>query len=174
VAATHQDLWIFIRLPNPDGSFESTCPVCFETAGRKDEEEDLARDEHTHVCDPDNLAKLAIFLEFGAGVSPKRPPGGSADKEARAKIMLGLPGISPKCADHSGCRQLHERVVRSTEILENLIFLMEQETDDEKLEVYLEFAKRELIKLRISTNNFRVFIGERHRRKMRAQAGIKL
>jgi hypothetical protein len=67
-----------------------------------------------------------------------------------------------KGADHSGCRQLHERVVRSTEVLENLIFLIEQETDDKKLEVYLEFAKRELIKLRTSTNNFRVFIGERH------------
>jgi hypothetical protein len=68
----------------------------------------------------------------------------------------------PNGADHSGCRQLHERVVRSTEILENLIFLIEQETDDEKLEVYLEFAKRELIKIRTSTKNFRVFIGERH------------
>ena len=65
-------------------------------------------------------------------------------------------------ADHSGCRQLHERVVRSTEIFENLIFLIEQETDDKKLEVYLEFAKRELVKLRASTHNFRVFIGERH------------
>jgi hypothetical protein len=51
--------------------------------------------------------------------------------------------------------------VRSTEVLENLIFLIEQETNDEKLEVYLEFAKRELIKLRASTHNFRAFIGER-------------
>jgi hypothetical protein len=64
--------------------------------------------------------------------------------------------------DHSGCRQLHERVVRSTEIFENLIFLIEQETDNEKLKVYLEFAKRELVKLRTSTKKFRVFIGERH------------
>ena len=66
-----------------------------------------------------------------------------------------------KGADHSGCRQLHERAVRSTEVFENLIFLIEQETDDEKLKVYLEFAKRELVKLRASTHNFRVFIGER-------------
>ena len=66
-----------------------------------------------------------------------------------------------KGADHSGCRQLHERVVRSTEVFENLIFLIEQETNDEKLKVYLEFAKRELIKLRASTHNFRAFIGER-------------
>lgn len=64
-------------------------------------------------------------------------------------------------ADHSGCRQLHERVVRSTEVFENLIFLIERETDNEKLAVYLEFAKRELVKLRTSTHNFRVFIGER-------------
>jgi hypothetical protein len=45
--------------------------------------------------------------------------------------------------------------------LENLIFLIEKETDDEKLKEYLEFAKRELIRLRASTHNFRVFIGQR-------------
>ena len=59
--ATQQDLWIFIRRLNPEGSFESICPVCFETVGGQDEEEDLARDEHAHACDPDNLAKLAYF-----------------------------------------------------------------------------------------------------------------
>lgn len=52
-------------------------------------------------------------------------------------------------------------MVRSTEVFENLIFLIERETDNEKLAVYLEFAKRELVKLRTSTHNFRVFIGER-------------
>ena len=59
--ATNQDLWIFIRRVNPQGSFESICPVCFETVGRQDEEEDLARDEQAHTCDPDNLAKLVYF-----------------------------------------------------------------------------------------------------------------
>ena len=60
MAATHQDLWTYIHHLNPDGSFESICPVCFETVGRHDEE-DLARAEDAHTCDPDSLAKLAYF-----------------------------------------------------------------------------------------------------------------
>ena len=59
--ATHQDHWTFAQRLNPDGSFESICPVCFETVGRHEKEEDLLRAEHSHVCDPDGLGKLSYF-----------------------------------------------------------------------------------------------------------------
>ena len=59
--ATHQDHWIFIHRLNPDGSFESICPVCFETVGWQEQKEDLLKAEHTHACDPDSLGKLAYF-----------------------------------------------------------------------------------------------------------------
>jgi hypothetical protein len=61
MAATYHDLWVFIHRMDPDGSFESICPVCFETAGRQDREEDLERAEQGHACDPDGLGKLAYF-----------------------------------------------------------------------------------------------------------------
>jgi len=61
MAATHQDLWVFIHRTDPDGSFESICPVCFETVCLQEREEDLARAEHAHACDPDGLVKLAYF-----------------------------------------------------------------------------------------------------------------
>lgn len=61
MAATHQDLWVFIHRMVPDGSFESICPVCFETVCRQEQEEDLARAEHAHACDPDGLGRLAYF-----------------------------------------------------------------------------------------------------------------
>ena len=59
--ATHQDHWIFIHHLNPDGSFESVSPVCFETVGRQEHEEDLMRAEHVHECDPDSLGNIAYF-----------------------------------------------------------------------------------------------------------------
>jgi hypothetical protein len=62
MAATHQDLWVFIHRKESDGSVESICPVCFETVGRQEREEDLARAEHGHACDPDGLRKLAYFF----------------------------------------------------------------------------------------------------------------
>jgi hypothetical protein len=58
---TRQDQWIFTHRLNPDGSFESICPVCFETIGRQEREEDLLDTEHAHLCDPDALGKLAYF-----------------------------------------------------------------------------------------------------------------
>ena len=61
MAATHQDLWVFIHRMESDGSVESICPVCFETVGRHERGEDLARAEHAHACDPDGLGKLAYF-----------------------------------------------------------------------------------------------------------------
>lgn len=59
--ATHRDHWTFTHRLNPNGSFESICPVCFETVGRRENEEDLLRAEHAHVCDPDSLGKRGYF-----------------------------------------------------------------------------------------------------------------
>ena len=59
MAATHQDLWLYIHRMDTDGSVESICPVCFESVGQHEREEDLAWAEHAHVCDPDALDKLA-------------------------------------------------------------------------------------------------------------------
>jgi hypothetical protein len=39
--------------------------VCFETVGRHEREEDLARAENAHACDPDGLGKLAYFWNPG-------------------------------------------------------------------------------------------------------------
>jgi hypothetical protein len=59
--ATHQDQWSFTHRLTQDGSFESVCPVCFETVGRQEQEEDLLGVEHFHVCDPNSLGKIAYF-----------------------------------------------------------------------------------------------------------------
>lgn len=61
MTTTHQDLWIFIHRMGPDGSFESICPVCFESVGWHGREEDLAQAEQDHACDLDGLGKLAYF-----------------------------------------------------------------------------------------------------------------
>jgi hypothetical protein len=36
---------------NPDGTFDSICPVCFVTIARHVDECALAQFEHDHVCD---------------------------------------------------------------------------------------------------------------------------
>lgn len=59
--AMHQDLWVFIHRMDPYGSLESICPVCFETVGRHERAEDLARVEDAHMCDPEGLGKFAYF-----------------------------------------------------------------------------------------------------------------
>jgi hypothetical protein len=59
--ATHQDHWSFTHRLTQDGSFESICPVCFETVGRQEQEEDLLGVEHSHLCDPNSLSKSAYF-----------------------------------------------------------------------------------------------------------------
>ena len=56
-----QDHWTFTHRLNPDGSFSSICPVCFETVGREENELDLQPAEHSHVCNPGSLGKLAYF-----------------------------------------------------------------------------------------------------------------
>lgn len=61
MAATHQGRWTFIHRLDTYGSVESICPVCFETVGQSDSEEDLAGAEHAHACDPESLVKLACF-----------------------------------------------------------------------------------------------------------------
>jgi len=61
MAAMHQGLWVFIHRMDPDGSVESICPVCFETVGLYEREEDLERAENAHMCDPDSLGTLAYF-----------------------------------------------------------------------------------------------------------------
>jgi hypothetical protein len=53
--------WTFIRRLDPYGNVESICPVCFETVAQSEKEEDLARAECSHVCDPDSLGNLAYF-----------------------------------------------------------------------------------------------------------------
>ena len=62
--ATHPDHWTFTHRLQPDGSFSSICPVCFETVGREENELDLLPAEHSHTCDPDSLGKLAYFSDF--------------------------------------------------------------------------------------------------------------
>jgi hypothetical protein len=59
--ATHQDHWTFTHRLHPDGSFESICPVCFETVSCQEREQDLLPAEHAHACEPDSLGKLAYF-----------------------------------------------------------------------------------------------------------------
>jgi hypothetical protein len=57
MAATHLGHWTFIHRLDPYGSVESICPVCFETVGQSENEEDLARAECSHTCDPESLMK---------------------------------------------------------------------------------------------------------------------
>jgi hypothetical protein len=59
--ATRLGKWTFIHRLDPYGSVESICPVCFETVGQSEKEEDLARAEGSHVCDPESLVKFAYF-----------------------------------------------------------------------------------------------------------------
>ncbi len=61
MGAIHPGLWVFIHRMDPYGTVESFCPVCFETVGRYEREEDLERAESAHVCDPDGLGKFAYF-----------------------------------------------------------------------------------------------------------------
>ena len=37
---------------NPDGTFDSICPICFVTVARRDSESALVEFERAHACDP--------------------------------------------------------------------------------------------------------------------------
>ena len=63
--------------------------------------------------------------------------------------------------NHSGCKELHQNVQESTEILENLVYLIRHETEEARKAHYIVMAERQLLRLRQATHSFRVFIGER-------------
>lgn len=45
---------------NKDGTYDSICPFCFVTIACQRREEDLARFEHDHACDPHRLAHFSL------------------------------------------------------------------------------------------------------------------
>lgn len=61
MAATHPGPKTFIHRLDTYGSVQSVCPDCFETVGQSENEENLARAECAHLCDPESLVKLACF-----------------------------------------------------------------------------------------------------------------
>jgi len=47
----------FAHRKNKDSSFDSICPRCFRTISTRGTEEDLAQDEHSHLCAGDSLGQ---------------------------------------------------------------------------------------------------------------------
>jgi hypothetical protein len=46
---------------NPDGSYDSMCPICFATVARSSVEAELTEQEASHVCDWASLAEREYF-----------------------------------------------------------------------------------------------------------------
>lgn len=49
---------VYTRRRNRDGSWESICPICFQTVSIQKNEHDLTLPEAAHACDPDVLRRL--------------------------------------------------------------------------------------------------------------------
>lgn len=61
---------------NPDGTFDSICPICFNTVGTSKKESDLEALEAQHVCDAVRAQEYDSLLRPGV----KRKPKGSLDR----------------------------------------------------------------------------------------------
>ena len=108
MAATQLGQKTFIHRLDPYGSVQSICPDCFETVGQSEKEEDLARAECFHACDPESLVKLAYFWNLprteagpavhpafrfgftGSGRETERVPGGSRILSCRISSEMRL------------------------------------------------------------------------------------
>jgi hypothetical protein len=47
---------------NPDGTFDSICPVCYQTIAQRKHELDLIEDEKNHVCIPAFVTNFGIKI----------------------------------------------------------------------------------------------------------------
>jgi len=46
---------------NRDGSYDSICMTCFETVGSARTQEDLAKIDKEHVCEPSRVAERGLL-----------------------------------------------------------------------------------------------------------------
>jgi len=50
---------LFAHRHNPDGSWDTICPLCIVTVASEKTESKLATHESAHICDPVRLAQFA-------------------------------------------------------------------------------------------------------------------